>query len=106
MFRASSEMAVATSVASIAENPRRAANARPCWRAVTMSLSAVIGTTVPVACARAPLFIAATGSPRPGSLTGLVVQVREAFFEIERRRHTFQRQAELDHRKGDLGLNP
>src|SRR6266566_5287178 len=44
MLRASSEMAVATSVASLDENPRSEASARPSWRAVTMSLSLWIGT--------------------------------------------------------------
>src|SRR6266702_3222803 len=44
MLRASSEMAVAMSVASLDENPRSEASARPSWRAVTMSLSLWIGT--------------------------------------------------------------
>src|SRR5437762_6156503 len=58
MFRDNSEMAVAISVASPDENPTRDANARPCWRAATMSLSTLIGTTVSSAKARAPPSIA------------------------------------------------
>src|SRR6266540_625453 len=39
MFRASSEMAVATMVASPEVKPSRVASRRPCWRTVTMSAS-------------------------------------------------------------------
>src|SRR5712692_7074619 len=106
MFRASSEMAVATSVASVDENPKREAIARPCWRGVTMSLSALIGTTVSSARSRGPSPIAANGSLCSGSLSSLSVQVREALLQVERRRHPFERQTQLDHRKGDLRLNP
>src|SRR5712691_5637608 len=106
MLRANSEIAVAISVASVAENPTRDANARPCWRAVTMSLSALIGTTVSSAKARAPSPIGANGSLRSGSLSGLPVQVREALLQVERRSHPFERQTQLDHRKGNLRLNP
>src|SRR5438876_1170876 len=106
MFRDNSEIAVAISVASPDENPTRDANVRPCWRAVTMSLSTLIGTTVSSATARAPSPIAANGSPRSGSFSGFSVQVREALLQVERRRHPFERQTQLDHRKSDLRLNP
>src|SRR5437867_2308231 len=106
MFRDNSEMAVAISVASPDENPTRDANARPCWRAATMSLSTLIGTTVSSAKARAPPSIAVNGSLRSGSFFGFSVQVREALLQVERGRHPFERQTQLDHRKGDLRLNP
>src|SRR5437879_9633537 len=106
MFRDNSEMAVAINVASPDENPTRDANARPSWRAVTMSLSTLSGTTVSSATARAPSPIAANGSPRSGSFSGFSVQVREALLQVERRRHPFERQTQLDHRKSDLRLNP
>src|SRR6266704_6626759 len=93
-----------------ASPPRRKshgdANARPCWRAATMSLSTLIGTTISSAKARAPPSIAANGSLCSGSFSGFSVQVREALLQVERRRHSFERQTQLDHRKGDLRLNP
>src|SRR5207245_6763316 len=106
MFRDNSEMAVAISVASPDENPTRDANARPCWRAATMSLSTLIGTTISSAKARAPSSIAANGSLCSGSFSGFSVQVREALLQIECRRHSFERQTQLDHPDGDLRLNP
>src|SRR5437879_13559490 len=96
MFRDNSEMAVAINVASPDENPTRDANARPSWRAVTMSLSTLIGTTVSSAKARAPSPIAVNGSPRSGSFFGFSVQVRETLLQVERGRHPFERQTQLD----------
>jgi len=46
MFRASSEMAVAMSVASPEENPSSIAIARPFWRAETISWSELIDTLI------------------------------------------------------------
>src|SRR5438552_537823 len=96
----------AISVASPDENPTRDANARPCWRAATISLSTLIGTTVFSAKAWAPPSIAANGSLRSGLFSGFSVQVRDTLLQVERRRHSFERQPELDHRKRDLRLNP
>src|SRR5881409_2221970 len=98
MFRDNSEMAVAISVASPDENPTRDANARPCWRAATMSLSTLIGTTISSAKARAPPSIA-NGSLRSGSFSGFSVQVRETLLQVERGRHPFERQTQLDHQR-------
>src|SRR5438067_13542128 len=106
MFRDNSEMAVAISVASPDENPTRDANARPCWRAATMSLSTLIGTTISSAKARAPSSIAANGSLCSGSFSGFSVQVREALLQIECRRHSFERQTQLVQRERDFGLHP
>ena len=44
MLRVTSEMAVAMSVWSVAENPTRAAISRPFWRATTTSASLDTGT--------------------------------------------------------------
>src|SRR5437016_8437574 len=96
MFRDNSEMAVAINVASPDENPTRDANARPSWRAVTMSLSTLIGTTVSSAKARAPSPIAVNGSSRSGSFFGFSVQVRETLLQVERGRseeHTSELQS-------------
>src|SRR5207247_2972980 len=106
MFRDNSEMAVAISVASPDENPTRDANARPCWRAATMSLSTLIGTTVSSAKARAPPSIAVNGSLRSGSFFGFSVQVRETLLPVERGRHPFERPTLLDERNGGLPLTP
>src|SRR5437773_9636016 len=75
-------------------------------RTSTPELSTLIGATVSSAKARAPPSIAAQGSLRSGSFSGFAVQVRETLLQVERRRHSFERQPELDHRKGDLRLNP
>src|SRR5437660_4308101 len=106
MFRDNSEIAVAISVASPDENPTRDANARPSWRAVTMSLSTLIGITVSSVTVTVPFPIAVNGSLRSRSLSGLSVQVRETLFQVECRRHPFECQTQLDHRKGNLRLNP
>src|SRR5512143_352731 len=96
MFRATSEMAVAMSVCSVFERPLAAASSRPFWRAVTMSPSCSMGTSVSPkpspAIARAPLE--------------LLVHERHAQLEVERGRYALQRQAELDHREGHVGLDP
>src|SRR5262249_22569175 len=106
MFRDNSEIAVAISVASPGENPTRDASARPCCRAATMSLSTLIGTTVSSAKARIRSPIAASGSPPSHALSGLPVQVRETLFQVERGGDPLEGETQLDHRKGDLRLNP
>src|SRR5437879_5993101 len=104
MLRASSEIAVATRVRLLFEKPICWARARPRWRAVTMSWSESIGTRVSSfteACPRA-----STRCPDiTGDLLGSPIQEREALFEVERGRHPLQRQAELHHGEGDLGLD-
>src|SRR5262245_2658273 len=106
MFRDNSEIAVAISVASPGEKPTRDASARPCWRAATMSLSTLIGTTVSSAKVRIRSPIAASGSPPSHVLSGLPVQVRQPLFQVERGGDPLEREPQLDHRKGDLWLNP
>src|SRR5215208_7589315 len=92
MFRATSEIAVATSVASVREKPRRAASARPSARAATMSSSDAIAT-----CASSAILIDSSSR---------IPQHREAFLEVERGVQRVETQLELDHRDGDVGLDP
>src|SRR5437867_3889307 len=99
MLRASSEIAAAMTVWSPLVKPASAATLRPRWRAVTTSTSDAIGTissSGTVDAPLAPLRALATDSIEEG----------QAFLEIERGRDALEREAELDHRKGDLGLDP
>src|SRR5690349_8341391 len=90
MLRAISEIAVATSVWSVVENPSETAISRPLWRAVTMSGSRSMSTLVSLD----------TGGVPPT----LRAQEREPFLQIECRRDVRQREPELDHRERDVGL--
>src|SRR5688572_23739098 len=94
MLRASSEIAVATSVASLAEKPSCSAKMRPCRRAVTTSMSAATATVTSSSGLTAPLFI-----------SGFAFEVAEALLEIQRRRDLFQGDAQLNHRESDFGLD-
>src|SRR6266852_5115587 len=96
MLRASSEIAVATRVESISEKPKESARARPFWRAATMSLSVLIGT-------RIAWF---TFGQSLGAAVEPVLQVVQAFFQIQGRHDSLQGYAQLDHGEGNLGLNP
>src|SRR2546425_3094053 len=91
MFRDTSEMAAAISVSSALSKPSSMPMERPCWRAVTMSSADVIGIRVSRTMARFPV--------------GLLVQIGQAFFEVQSRADSLQRQTELDHGKGHLGLD-
>src|SRR5437879_10956735 len=92
MLRASSEMAVAISVASLTVKPVCSATARPCCRAVTTSLSDAIRIWVS----------AAKGNTAPSvHAARFLLQVRQAFLQIERGGDVLQRQSELYHREGD-----
>src|SRR6266542_5215606 len=92
MLRAISEMAVATSVCSVMERPCAAASSRPFWRAVTMSPSCSMATRVSPTIA--------------GALPPRLADEREALLQVERRRDAVEREPELDHREGDLRLDP
>src|SRR3954452_24198764 len=93
MLRATSEIAVASSVWSVLESSRSAASSRARWRAVTTSASDSIAIRL---------------SASAGTVTGLlpVLEQREALLEVECREHVLEAHAELDHREGDLGLDP
>src|SRR5438445_245463 len=87
MLRAISEMAVATTVRSLPENPASAASSRPRWRAVRMSCSEPIGKR----------FSSSIGDPEASR-----VQDRQAFLQVQSRVDAVEPKAELHHREGDL----
>src|SRR5882724_6450385 len=91
MLRATSEIAVATSVRLVPARPACAAMSRPRCRAVTMSESWAIGTRVSAG------MVAA--SPHPAG------EQLETLLEVERGGDAVERQAELDHRERDVGLD-
>src|SRR5215469_5342807 len=82
-------------VESTAEKPSSSASARPCCRAETMSCSEFMATRI---------------SPDDTMATSIcalepLIQVRQTFFQIERRRNAFQCQSQLHHRKSHFRLN-
>src|SRR5215470_17934490 len=94
MFRASSEIAVATTAMSVDGNPHCDASSRPFWRAATTSESQSIGTRTSSAM-----------SPDLLVSLGLAVEVRQTLFQIQRGRDTLQGKPERHHREGHLGLD-
>src|SRR5919201_4639894 len=92
MFRAISEIAVATRVASVREKPSFVASILPCARAGTMSASEAIGTRISSSILGVPL------SPS--------VEHPERFVEIERRVERLEVEVELHHRDRDVRLDP
>src|SRR5579862_8764855 len=100
MFRASSEMAVAMSVRSDPEKPRRWARLRPSWRAATMSAAVRIRTSTG---AGGPTGLGSRAT-RAARLVRLV-QVGEAFLEVEGGRDILECEAELDHGEGHFRLD-
>src|SRR5215217_1767100 len=93
MLRATSEIAVASSVRSVLEKPRSAPIARASWRAVTTSASVRIATRIS----------SATGFRLP---VELLLEEGQPLFEIERRVDVLEVHAQLHHRERDLGLDP
>src|SRR5438094_7470416 len=93
MFRASSEIAVATTARSVDGNPHCDASSRPFWRAATTSESQSMETR--------------TSSAMSANLLvpSVAVEIREALFEVQRGRDAFQGEAQLDHREGHLRLD-
>src|SRR4051794_4360260 len=91
MLRATSEIAVASSVWSVLVSSRFPAIARACWRAVTTSASDSVGMTD----GRSSATVAAL-LPRP-------LEERESLLQIERGQHVLEAHPELDHRERDLG---
>src|SRR5262245_39981498 len=97
MLRASSEMAVATSVASVGDKPSSSAIIRPVRRAAIRSLSDATGTRTSAfesGATLAPLL-----GPPP------LVEVCETLLQVKRSSHVLQLDPELDHCESDLGLN-
>src|SRR5882724_2920021 len=102
MLRAISEMAAAITVWSPLENPASAARSRPRCRAVTTSTSAAMG----ISSSSATIEASRSARSALGAELRLVVEEQQAFLEIQRGGHALEREAELDHGEGDLGLNP
>src|SRR2546425_9659487 len=100
MLRAISEMAAAMTVCSPLEKPATAANARPCCRASTTSTSAAIGRR-----SSSPTAARLLGFGFEGAFFGPASQEGQTFLEVEHRRNAFERQTELDHREGNVGLD-
>src|SRR5207247_8841989 len=96
MFRASSEMAVATTARSVERSPHCVANSRPFWRAVTMSASRSMGTRTSSAMSADLMF---------GALS-LAVKVREALFQVQRGGDSLERQPQFAHGDRYLPLDP
>src|SRR3954469_10844323 len=92
MLRATSEMAVASSVWSVLGMSSPTASARARWRAVTTSASD---------------SIAIRSGASPTTLARLLpgLQQRETFLEVERRQHVLEAHPKLDHRERHLGLD-
>src|SRR4051794_20592381 len=93
MLRATSEIAVASSVWSVELSSSSTAISRARWRAVTTSASDSIGIDTALS--------AGTVAGLPGGL-----QQREALLEVEGRLHVLEAHAQLNHREGHLGLDP
>src|SRR5260370_42492373 len=96
MFRASSEIAVATTASSVDGNPHCAASSCPFCRAETMSASDSIATPTSSAMS-APFML-------PDLPLGASIEVLTPFLQGQRRRDTLQGEAQLDHR--ERGLRP
>src|SRR3954462_8260842 len=92
MLRATSEIAVASSVRSVELKPRSPPIERALCRAVTTSASVVIATR--------------NGSLTVVGLLGDGLEEREPLLEVERGVHVLELHPELHHREGDLGLDP
>src|SRR5688572_10436431 len=92
MLRAISEIAVASSVRSVLENPSPVPIVRASWRAVTTSASVRIATR--------------TSSTAVLLSVELPLQERQSLLEVQRGVHVLEVHPELDHREGDLRLDP
>src|SRR5215216_3285301 len=93
MLRATSEIAVASSVWSVLVSSSLPASSRARWRAVTTSESDSIG------------MIDWRSSATVAGLLPRALQQREPLLEVERGRDVLEAHAELDHREGHFGLD-
>src|SRR3954470_21530055 len=91
MLRATSEIAVASSVWSVEESSSSLASSRARWRAVTTSASDSIGIRLS----------ASTGE----RLLELRLEQRQPLLEVQGRLDVLELHPELDHREGHLGLD-
>src|SRR5919197_1420539 len=92
MLRPTSEIAVAISVASVREKPRRSASARPSARAGTMSPSDATEMQI--------------SSGIVVSVVGPAVEEGKSFLEVESRVERLEIELELHHRDGDVRTDP
>src|SRR5215210_580714 len=92
MLRATSEIAVASSVRSVLEKPSPAPIARASWRAVTTSASVRMATRTS----------SATGVRLP---VELLLEEGQALLEVERGVHVLEVHPQLHHRERDLRLD-
>ena len=99
MLRASSEIAIETTVETLGPKPICAAKARPICRAVTISTSVSILTRVPLEAAGG--FRAGSSSATRGnSLSNFFrppAQVGDPLLKVQSRRDVFQGQSQLHH---------
>src|SRR5262245_31509324 len=102
MFRASSEMAVATTVRSLPRKPRRAASERPRWRAVTTSAPEATWTAIRPRGSDLSTGISLAMGPM---VRGHAPEIGEALLQVEHRGHVQQGQPQLDHGEGHLRLD-
>src|ERR1043165_3722225 len=91
MLRAISEMAAAMTVWSPSEKPAWAASARPFWRALTISTSEATGWSV--------------SSGTLETLLRQAIQEDQSFLQVQRGGDALERESELHHGEGDLGLD-
>src|SRR5260370_14019198 len=96
MFRASSEIAVATTASSVDGNPHCAASSRPFCRAETMSASDSIATRTSSAVS-APFML-------PDLPLGASIELLKHFLQVQRRRDTLPGEAPLCLRERDSRL--
>src|SRR3989442_12937044 len=99
MLRAISEIAAAITVWSPLEKPASAARSRPRCRAVTTSVSAVIGIR------RSSATVDASRPTLDAELR-LLVEEQQAFLEIQRRGHALKPEAQRDQVQTDPGAKP
>src|SRR5215207_5116562 len=92
MLRATSEIAVASSVWSVELSSSSPASSRARWRALTTSASDSMAIRLSASTVE--------------WLLELVLEQRQPFLEVERRLHVLELHAQLDHRERHLGLDP
>src|SRR5829696_3232588 len=92
MLRATSEIAVASSVWSVELSSSSPASSRARWRAVTTSASDSMA-----------IRLSASTVER---LLQLVLQERQSFLEVQCGLYVLELHPELDHRERHLGLDP
>src|SRR6266536_75114 len=99
MFRASSEIAVATRVAMAGAKPSWAARARPRIRAVTISESDSTLTRVSSATSTGFIRQLHSASSAGNGPAAAAIEIVETLLKVEGGRDPLERQAHVDHRE-------